>query len=134
MFALLGELLIVLQNDGRLLWFQLLQQSKQLLRVEGLKVMVGSVAGVPADGDDRQTGLAVFQLLDQLRTRHALYSGVQDRTVDAWELLQSLDGFRSTVCGDYVELRGFNNELTGRDATRLFTVYDEKKGLSMQIL
>ncbi len=79
-----------------------------------------------ADDDDGKVGVAFLDPRDKVAAGHVADTGVEDNAVDLWERGQSFYSLRCAVGGDDVELGGFDDELTGGNATGVFAIDDEK--------
>ncbi len=84
------------------------------------------MASMSADRDDGKPGLQLFKLLNQLAAGYVRDRDIENNTVDARELLKSLNSFGTTVSSDDVKLRGLDDKLAGGDGAGVFTVDDEK--------
>lgn len=124
-----AEVFVALLDDGGSMWLKAFEGFEQLCGIEGFQLEVGLWAIVRSgwgDDDDGNSGLECFELADKIGGGNIFDTRIENNPVDGGEESKCLEGFLAAVCGEDVELCGFDDELAGGDATRELAVDDEK--------
>ncbi len=127
----MAELLVAPVDFGGILGLEPAKSFEEFAGVEGLEDEVGLRAACEAgrgDEDDRNAGLKLFDLGDDVCAIDVFEAAVEDDSVGCRKPFQGLDGLVSAVRGENVELGGFNDEFSGGDAAWELPVANNEAG------
>ena len=122
------EVFVSLLDFCSLLRQKLLQQLEKLSGSERFKDMIGLRTGhAPRTAhDDNRSICKLLQRSNQFRAWYVINSCIEDNSVHSWIFAHRRDCFGTAVRRNDVELRGFNHQLTRRNASGMLLIYNEK--------